>query len=135
VEDLVEIFNRSQINLGHGGIGYSETLTNVKGRDFDVPCTGGGMYLTTFNSDLAQHFRIGEEIACYQSREELIDLIHHYLRRPDERREMARRARQRCVREHRWSYRYIRILQLLGVLNEEAVPPPLPEEAAVGPSA
>ncbi len=135
VEDLVEIFNRSQINLGHGGIGYSETLTNVKGRDFDVPCTGGGMYLTTFNSDLAQHFGIGEEIACYQGREELIDLIHHYLRSPDERREMARRARERCVREHRWSHRYIRILQLLGVLNEEAVPPPLPEDVAAGPSA
>lgn len=130
VEDLVTIFNRSQINLGHGGIGYSETLTNVKGRDFDVPCTGGGMYLTTFNSDLARHFRIGEEIACYQGREELIDLIHHYLRRSDERREMARRARERCLREHRWSHRYIQILQLLGVLNEEAVPPPLPEDVA-----
>jgi len=125
-KDLAEIFNRSQINLGHGGVGYSETLTNVKGRDFDVPCTGGGVYLTTFNSDLAQHFHVGKEIACYLGREELVELIHFYLQRPDERREMARRARERCVREHRWSHRYIRILQLLGVLNEEAVPPPLP---------
>jgi len=125
LEDVVNIFNRSQINLGHGGIGYSETLTNVKGRDFDIPCTGGGIYLTTFNSDLAQYFVIGKEVACYHGREELIDLIYYYLRKPLQRREMARRAHERCLREHRWSHRYTKVLQILGVLDETAAPPPL----------
>jgi hypothetical protein len=129
-EEVVQVFNRSKINLGHGGVGYSETLTNVKGRDFDAPCTGGGMYLTTFSSDLVQHYDVGGEIACYHGREELIDLIHYYLQRPALREEMARRARERCVREHRWSHRYVRILQLLGVLDEEAMPPPLPRRDA-----
>ena len=123
---LVDVFNRSQINLGHGGIGCSEDLTNLKGRDFEVPCTGGGMYLTTFNSDLAQHFEIGQEIACYHGREELVDLVHYYLRRPDERMEIARRARARCLREHRWIHRYIRILQILGIFDETVVAPPMP---------
>ena len=130
-DDLVRVFNRSRINLGHGGIGYSEDLTNVKTRDFEVPATGGGVYMTTFSSDLAQHYAIGEEIACYHGREELVSLIHHYLQRPALCEEMARRARERCVREHRWSHRYIRILQLLGVLGEQAAPPPLPVERMV----
>ena len=126
-EDLVRVFNRSEINLGHGGIGYSEELTNVKTRDFEVPATGGGMYLTTYSSDLGQHYDIGGEIACYHGREELVDLIHYYLQRPAVREEMARRGRERCVREHRWTHRYLNILQMLGIVDKAAVPPPMTE--------
>ena len=61
--EQVSIINRSRINFGHGGIGYSEDLTNMKGRDFEIPGTGGGLYVTTFNPDLARHFVIGAEIS------------------------------------------------------------------------
>jgi hypothetical protein len=116
--DAAEVFNRSQINLGMGGIEYAEWFTNVKGRDFEVPAAGGGAYLTTFNADLAQHFEIGREILCYASREELVDLARHYLRHPDEAREIAERARARCVREHRWLHRYSAALRVLGILDD-----------------
>lgn len=119
VNDSVEIFNRSHINLGMGGIGYSETLTNVKGRDFEIPAVGGGVYLTSFNSDLAQHFVVGEEILCYHSREEMVELIRYYLNRPYEAREIAERGRERCIREHRWIHRYKKMLKILGVLSEQ----------------
>ena len=102
-----------------GGIGYSEDLTNVKTRDFEIPGTGGGLYLTSFNADLARHFVVGEEIACYRSRDEMLELIRHYLRHPDEARSIARRARDRCLFEHRWLHRYRRVCQILGVLAEE----------------
>jgi len=117
--EQVEVINRSVINLGMGGIGYSENLTNVKTRDFEIPGTGGGLYLTSFNADLAQHFVVGEEIACYRSRDEMLELIRHYLRHPDEVRSIARRARDRCLSEHRWLHRYRRVCQILGVLAEE----------------
>lgn len=117
-KSLNEIFNSSQINLGCGYIGHSGHLTNVKGRDFDIPGSGGGVYLTTFNSDLAQHFQIGKEILCYNSFEECLELIRYYLDRPDECRTIARRAHERCLKEHRWLNRYIYICQLLGILNE-----------------
>jgi spore maturation protein CgeB len=100
-----------------GGIEYSETLTNVKGRDFEIPGTGGGMYLTSFNPDLAQHFVVGEEIACYRNRDEMLELIRHYLKRPDEAEAMAARARDRCLREHRWRHRYEKMLRILGILR------------------
>ncbi len=117
--DPVDIFNRSLINLGMGGIGYSEFLTNVKGRDFDIPGTGGGVYLTSFNADLAQHFVIGDEILCYRDRDELLELIRHYLQHPDEAEQIAERARLRCLREHRWLHRYQRMAEVVGILEKE----------------
>ena len=109
---------------------HSERITNLKGRDFDIPCTGGGLYLTTYNADLAQHFRVGEEILCWHSYDEMLELLRYYLPRPDECREMARKARERCLREHRWSHRYIRVLQELGVLDEGVQPVPVDQTAA-----
>ncbi len=116
-ESLCEIFNRSQINLGCGYIGHSKRLTNVKGRDFDVTGTGGGAYLTTFNSDLAQHFQIGKEILCYHSFDECLELIRYYLDRPEQCKAMAKQARERTLKEHRWLHRYIKICQYLNILD------------------
>jgi Glycosyl transferases group 1 len=117
VDDIVEIINRSIINLGMGGIGYSDKITNVKGRDFEIPGTGGGVYLTSFNPDLAQNFNVGEEILCYSNREEMLELVRYYLAHPEEARAIAVRARERCLREHRWLHRYQKILQILGILD------------------
>ncbi|HEX2122060.1 MAG TPA: glycosyltransferase [Thermoanaerobaculia bacterium] len=116
-DDIVDVFNRSRINLGMGGIEYSESLTNVKGRDFEIPGTGGGMYLTSYNPDLAQHFVIGEEIVCYRNRDEMLELIRWYLEHPDEARAIAESARARSLREHRWLHRYEKMLRIFGVLQ------------------
>ena len=102
-----------------GGIEYSEELTNLKGRDFEIPGTGGGVYLTSFNADLAQHFVIGEEILCYRGRDEMIELIRYYLAHRDEAAEIARRARERSLREHRWLHRYETMLRVLGILDDK----------------
>jgi len=100
-KEFVEILCRSVINLGLGGIGSVEYLTNVKGRDFEIPCAGGGIYITSFNSDLALHYHIGKEIVCYRSRDEMLELVRYYLNHPDEAKEIAAAGRIRCVREHR----------------------------------
>ncbi|MEJ2671408.1 MAG: glycosyltransferase [Deltaproteobacteria bacterium] len=119
VDNIVEIINRSVINLGMGGIGYLEAITNVKGRDFEIPGTGGGVYLTSFNPDLAQNFIIGEEILCYSSRAEMLELIRYYLAHPEEAGIIAARGRERCLREHRWLHRYQKVLEILGILSAE----------------
>ena len=110
--------NRSCINLSMGGIGYSEALTNVKTRDFEIPGTGGGVYLTSFNPDLAQHFEVGREILCYRNRNEMVELIRYYLSHPEQAREIAMRGRARCLADHRWLYRYRHVCQVLGILPD-----------------
>lgn len=117
-QDVPLVFNRSRINLGMGGIGYSERLTNVKGRDFEIPGTGGGMYLTSFNPDLSLHFNIGREIVCYRNFEEMVELIRYYLGHPDEAEEIAKNALIRSQKEHRWRHRFQKILNILGILEE-----------------
>jgi hypothetical protein len=117
IENSAEVFNRSRINLGMGGIGYSENLTTVKARDFEIPGTGGGVYLTSFNADLAQHFSIGKEILCYRNRYELIELIRYYLQNPIESQTIAQRAFDRCLNDHRWLHRYLRLLKILCILE------------------
>ena len=119
---LADIYSKSLINLGMGGIGFAEFITNVKGRDFDVPMTGGGVYITSFNPDLALHFNVGEEIICYRSREEMLELIRYYLKHKDEARNIAKAGRERCLREHRWLHRYIEICQILGIIDDSKSP-------------
>ena len=116
-EEQVGIINRSLINLGMGGIGYDEAFTNVKTRDFEIPGAGGGLYLTTFSPDLAQHYDIGREIICYQSREEIVELIRYHLARPDEARAIAACGRKRCLAEHRWLHRYEKICNILQIIS------------------
>ncbi len=117
-DEAVAVMNRSCINLSMGGIGYSEALTNVKTRDFEIPGTGGGVYLTSFNPDLAQHFEVGREILCYRNRNEMVELIRYYLSHPEQAREIAMRGRARCLADHRWLYRYRHVCQVLGILPD-----------------
>lgn len=122
-DDQIRIINRSVINLGLGGIGYSEDLTNVKTRDFEIPGAGGGLYLTSFNPDLARHYDVGREIVCYRNRDEMLELIRYYLARPLEAAFIAERARKRCLREHRWLHRYIKVCRALGILEGDPISP------------
>lgn len=115
--EVVAVYNRTLINLGMGGINFSEWLTNVKGRDFDIPCTGS-FYLTSYNADLARHFRIGKEIMCYANADELVELVRYYLAHPDEAAAIGRAGRERCLAEHTWFHRYKRICGVLGILQD-----------------
>lgn len=118
-DKIVELFNRSRVNLGMGGILHSETLTNLKGRDFDIPGTGGGVYLTSYNADLARHFDIGKEILCYSTRDELVEQVRRCLAHPEEADQIAARGRARCLAEHRWLHRYRKVCRALGILTDD----------------
>ncbi len=121
-DDAVHVMNRSRINLGMGGIHNSEWLTNVKTRDFEVPACGAGLYITSYNCDLALHFEIGREIVCYRTDDEMIELIRHYLSHQEEAAEIARRGRERCIREHRWLHRYVKLCGILGIVQNDKLP-------------
>jgi Glycosyl transferases group 1 len=118
-DEQIAVINRSVINLGHGGIGYADDLLNVKTRDFEIPGTGGGMYLTTYNPDLARHYDIGRDIACFRSLDDLIEQLRYFLANPAHGRAMAEAARRRCLAEHRWQHRYEAVLRLCGVLSAQ----------------
>ena len=117
LNEMGRFFGQCKINLGMGGIGYSTDLLTLKGRDFEVP-GAGGVYLTSYNPDLADFFEIGKEIVCYQSVDEMLFLAKSLLNDADWRHDIAKRAYARSMSEHRWLHRFEEILYLLGILNK-----------------
>jgi hypothetical protein len=114
-ERMIGLMQRAKVILGLGGIGWSQELKNVKGRDFEAPCVGA--YVTSFNPDLAEMFRVGEEIACYSTIDEAVEIVRVLLRDAGKRRGLSERGRARCIADHTWDRRFEFVLRLLGVFD------------------
>ena len=118
-KEMVEIYARSRINLGFGGIGYSMKAQCLKGRDFEVPMCGA-LYLTSDNPELRLVYNVGREIVTYGTKEECAGMIRHLLAHPEEARAIRRTGRARCLSEHTWEKRFESVFQLAGMLNGRA---------------
>ena len=115
--EMIKLFSNSKIILGVGDMGYSRWLTNLKGRDFEATSVGGGVYLTTFNSDLAECFKISSEILCYRGVEEMVEVIMRSINNDDELGLMARLSREKCIRDHQWTSRFNSITDFLKITS------------------
>ena len=77
-------------------IGGQET---VNMRLFEA--TGQGSFILTQHLDqLGRYFEPGSEIETYRSQDELIEKIRYYLDHPEERRAIAERGQQRCLKDY-----------------------------------
>lgn len=115
-EEVVRIFNRSRINLGFGGIGSTAAVTHLKTRDYEVPMSGN-LYLTLYNSELADQFDIGREILCYLNDVDCAEQIRFWLAQADRARDVGRAARARSLRDHTWTRRISDLLGWMGILD------------------
>jgi spore maturation protein CgeB len=108
-EELVRTFSRTKINLGFAGCwtneNTSERITQIRLRDFEVPMSGG-FYLTEYQDELEEFFEIDSEIACYRNKDELLEKIGFYLKRPDLRERIRSAGRRRCLSDHTWERRF-----------------------------
>jgi spore maturation protein CgeB len=90
------IYCASRINIdlpaGH------QQINAISSRSFEVLCCQG-FALVEHRRDVERFFEIGREIEVFRSRDEAIDKIKYYLEHDDERREIARRGRQRVLRD------------------------------------
>jgi hypothetical protein len=115
-EEMVKVYSQSKINLGFGGVaGHSDTFC-LKGRDFEIPMSGG-LYLTEDHPELARVFRPGEEILTYSGIDDLVAKIKYYLAHPGEAEEIRKKGYERSLREHTWEMRFAKIFRLLGILE------------------
>lgn len=115
-EEMVRTWSRSKINLGFGGVqGHKETYC-LKGRDFEVPMSGG-LYLTEHHDELLPFYEIGREIVTYRSLDDLVGKIRWLLDNPERAEAIRRSGRERALREHSWEMRFDRVFRLVGVLD------------------
>jgi spore maturation protein CgeB len=116
--DVVRTFNRTRVNLGFAACWTDSTTTEriaqIRLRDFEVPMSGS-FYLTEYQDELGDFFEIDSEVVCYRSREELLEKVRFYLRRPDLRAKIRQAGRQRCLRDHTWEKRFEAAFEQMGL--------------------
>ena len=113
-EEMLRLFSRAKVVLGMGGVGQTDAVKHLKGRDFEAPMCGA-LYLTSFNPELTDHFQVGKEILCYASPVECLDVLRWILRRPEDAQRIRDAALARSRACHTWDARFLRLTQLMGL--------------------
>jgi hypothetical protein len=114
-EDMVRMYSRSKINLGFGGVeGYIKTYC-LKGRDFEIPMSGG-LYLTERHPELERFYKLEKEIVTYKDFDELVQKIQYLFSNPEKARKIRNNGRQRALNEHTWEMRFEKIFSLMGLI-------------------
>ncbi len=93
-------FNATNLQMG----------TAVNQRLFDVPACGGFL-VTDHQESVEELFTVGKEIITYRDPTEIPDLIRYYLGHPSARDTVARRGRERVLRQHTYRHRLQALLQ------------------------
>lgn len=133
-DGMVNAFNQSRINLNLsnsvswdlryllsspraikntlGSIGKRDykVREQVKGRHFEINACGG-FQLSYYVEGLERCYQIGEEIALYESPEELVEKIRYYLKHEDEREAIAKRGYERTLAEHTMEQRFRQLFE------------------------
>jgi len=114
-EDMVRLYSKSRINLGFGGvIGFSDAYC-LKGRDFEIPMSGG-LYLTEHHPELERVYEIGKEIVSYTDFEDLVEKIRYLLDNPEEAERIRQQGFARARRDHSWEMRFEKVFNIIGLI-------------------
>jgi len=117
-EDMVKVYSQSRINLGFAGVGYCKNLMCLKGRDFEVPMSGG-LYLTQDNPELALVYEVGKEIVTYKDEKDCAQKIRWLLENPENAEKIRKAGRKRALKDHTWENRFSDIFRNAGLLLED----------------
>lgn len=96
------------LNFADSGIHWRGAVPyrsrQIKARVFEVP-GAGGFLLTQTADHLDRYYRLGEEIVAFDSADQLIERVRHFLAHPQERDRIAIAGHERTRREHSYSRR------------------------------
>jgi spore maturation protein CgeB len=115
-EGMVKLYSRSRINLGFAGVGHSQRLMCLKGRDFEVPMSGG-LYLTQANPELSMVYEAGREIVTYEHVDDCARKIEWLLANPGEAAGIRKSGRRRALSDHTWGKRFDDLFRVIGIMK------------------
>lgn len=119
LEDMVRIWCRSKVTLGFSGVIGQAGAYHLKGRDFEVPMSGG-LYLTEHHDEIAPFYRIGSEILTWRDTDELVERVRWVLAHPQEAERVRAAGRARAMADHTWDARFQKVFHLMGVRGFDA---------------
>ncbi|MFH1258743.1 MAG: glycosyltransferase [Elusimicrobiota bacterium] len=116
-EEAVKIYNAAKIVLDiHLSYGTGDKKFNVTPRLFEVPASQTFL-LADENAAIADLYKIGEEIICYQDENDLKEKIQYYLTHSEERKLIVQRGQQRAYRDHTYEKRLKEIFSIIEKKN------------------
>ncbi len=92
------------------------TTEQIKGRNFEVPGTGGFL-LTENAAHLEDYYKLGEEVVNFSSTEEMVEKVRYYLSHEDERTAIAEAGYQRTLKDHTYRQRFQEIFAQIGLAD------------------
>ncbi|MDO8738396.1 glycosyltransferase [Candidatus Deferrimicrobium sp.] len=113
--EMVRTYSRSHVNLGFGGVAGHKDTYCLKGRDFEVPMSGG-LYLTEAYEELEQFYEVGKEIVTWSGVEDLVEKIRWLLSNPEAAAAIRQAGHRRALSGHTWEMRFDRVFRVIGAL-------------------
>jgi spore maturation protein CgeB len=113
---MIKLYSRSRINLGFAGVGHSRKLMCLKGRDFEVPMSGG-LYLTQNNPELSLVYDVDRDLVTYGRVEDCAGKIKRLLANPGEAARIRDSGRKRALRDHTWEKRFHDLFRATGLMR------------------
>ena len=106
--EMPKVFSATKINLNF-------TIPNIKSglplRIWDVlGC--GGFLMTNFQAEIPCYFKNKEDLVCFESVEELVELCGYYLRHEQERRQIAENGHKKVCALHTYVKRVEEMLEI-----------------------
>lgn len=109
LERMVEIFNRTKINLNFTRISLKNAirkeprinlrLRQVKGRIAEIALCCG-FVLTEYVPGIEEVFEVGREVVTFDSKKEFTEKLDYYLSHDSEREEIAQRGYRRALKDY-----------------------------------
>lgn len=107
--EMPKVFRGSKINLNF-------TIPNIKSglplRIWDV-LGAGGFLLTNYQAEIPRYFEHKKDLVCFESIDELSELVGYYLSHEEERKEIARNGYDKVKQYHSYENRMKYILEVL----------------------
>ena len=124
-EEMIEIFNRSRINLNLADspkqLNWFKRLTRrkpppkqIKGRNFEIPGCGGFL-LTDPADNLEEYYRPEKEVGLFRDFDDLIEKVRYYLSHETERAAIVQAGYARTLREHTYELRFKEIFRRMNL--------------------
>lgn len=109
--EMPKVFRETKINLNF-------TIPNIKSglplRIWDVlGC--GGFLMTNFQAEIPYYFKNKEDLVCFESTEELVELAGYYLSHEEERVEIAKKGYEKVKQHHTWESRVMEMFEIVGI--------------------
>lgn len=95
------VFKQSKINLN---ITMRSIKSGIPLRAFDI-MGAGGFLLSNYQADFMDLFLPGEDFVYYESKEDLLLKVDHYLAHEDERMAIARNGHDKVAARHTYRHR------------------------------